>query len=359
MSLSSALLRVQERESGGENAQRGFEYQACCVVSHLLELEAKKDEYLILPEYHDDILIANSESNPTSLKFIQVKTKKRANWTEAKLITVERGDLSILGKLYLNKKNFNEYNVELVFLTNSGFSFSNEDSFSLSSVNKINKKDKTTSKDKIIDAIKKQLNIESIDTDCLSFLSYDLSLDDSTIHLMGKVESFMKEHIDENSKFSSKSITESLIIEVNKKSKKITPPRDFKELIEKKGIKSSYIRDFFNALREKKPDFISWERASNLLRDIYTSECSSIKLMFLEVTYRSVIDEIKNDSSIHYEYLSSANKLFNKDLLESDFNGYIKKTIQDINNLNVNFEFLEVDEQNCILVYSILSNIGK
>lgn len=351
MNLSSSLVNIKQRETGGETAQKGFDYQACCAVVNILELEAKKEEYVILLEYHDDILILNSESNPNKVKFIQVKTKKKGNWTEGGMIKVNKGSLSILSKLYLNKKNFDKYDVELNFVTNADFSFSSEAAFLLSDVknNKI--------REKITEAIKKQLDIDSVNEDCLRFIISDLSLEDCETHLTGKVNQFISDHIDSGLNVNSIAITKTLMDLCRVKSKASKGIHDLQSLIDTKGIKSTSITGFFNGV--KLQNEASWERAKPLFSDLLNGNpCLSYKLIMIEAQYRCVLDVISNEDSVYHKYLLFCNMHYSKSLIEMNFIDFINKTKEKANKDNIEFDLLNEDEKTCILIYSILSNVG-
>ncbi|WP_323658275.1 dsDNA nuclease domain-containing protein, partial [Escherichia coli] len=73
MALSDALITVNQAERGGENALRGFSYQASWGINYLLEKQKEKEKYFFLFEYHTIFLDLISSFFPPILNFIKFK----------------------------------------------------------------------------------------------------------------------------------------------------------------------------------------------------------------------------------------------------------------------------------------------
>lgn len=86
MSLKEAFCSVPLRERAGPRTADRFEYQLHWALCHLLGLHESGQDYLITFDYHDDILVFDSESDPQNVAFIQVKTKDGKHWTLNDLI---------------------------------------------------------------------------------------------------------------------------------------------------------------------------------------------------------------------------------------------------------------------------------
>lgn len=170
MELAEALLKTEQNERGGEVAQRGFDFQSCWAVSHMLEYELKGQDYVFLFEYHDDILVLDSDILPNKATFIQVKTKEKA-WNLSDLINKRKNKpVSFVGKLFKHKKNFIGLQTELTFVTNAYFNF---DSRNVFLANEINLKDQVNIQKKVMEQVDFG---EPINLGDLTFLTSDLSL---------------------------------------------------------------------------------------------------------------------------------------------------------------------------------------
>lgn len=112
------------RESAGARSSNRFDYQKNWAFCELIDLQLNGEDYLMVFEHHEDIVVLNSETSPTSAKFYQVKSKKTGNWTVNSLVKNESDDelSSIIGKLYGNQHLFPENTEELVFTSNQGLS---------------------------------------------------------------------------------------------------------------------------------------------------------------------------------------------------------------------------------------------
>lgn len=153
MALSDALIAVNQAERGGENALRGFVYQASWGINYLLEKQKEKSSYLFLFEYHDDILVLDSSNSPTSAEFIQVKTKKDGKWTLPAIVNATRAKpKSFVTKLYDHFYQFVGHEIHMVLLSNAGFDFLVDNQEKSSDLSKENKS-------VIVSKVQEQLNI--------------------------------------------------------------------------------------------------------------------------------------------------------------------------------------------------------
>ena len=120
--LKNKLVSIKPRETAGSRSSNRFDYQQDYAIFCLLDLHTKGEDYRILLDYHDDIVILFPSDNPEDLHFYQVKTDKTSNWTIRRLTyKAESSDLSILAKLFLNASNFPENTRSLNFISNARF----------------------------------------------------------------------------------------------------------------------------------------------------------------------------------------------------------------------------------------------
>lgn len=135
MTLSERLLAVPQRETAGEDSDDAFAFQKSWALYSLLSAHLLGKDYLYIFEYHDDILVLDSE-NPTSIEFVQVKKSDKNSWTILRLSKQpESGGNSILGKLYAHVVNFPGVPTKLRFVSDMHFNFSSEKVFCAASLN--------------------------------------------------------------------------------------------------------------------------------------------------------------------------------------------------------------------------------
>jgi hypothetical protein len=77
MALKDTFLTVTPRENAGARSSDRSDYQKDWALCQLLRLHGSGSDYLIVFDLHDDILIFDSEANPTLISFYQSKRRLR------------------------------------------------------------------------------------------------------------------------------------------------------------------------------------------------------------------------------------------------------------------------------------------
>lgn len=123
--LQQALLEVPPRETSGSRTANRFEFQNSWALCKLIELHRTGQDYSVVFEYHDDILVLNSTLDPPRIDFYQVKTKSTGDWKRSDLLRRPQGANgslpSHLGKLVSNQLAFPTETGTLNFISNQGF----------------------------------------------------------------------------------------------------------------------------------------------------------------------------------------------------------------------------------------------
>jgi hypothetical protein len=89
MELKEKIINIKPREKSGSRTQNRFDYQIHWAIAELLELHNDKNNYLIVLEHHDDIIVFDSETEPKKVSFYQIKTNSYDNyWTIKRLLRV-------------------------------------------------------------------------------------------------------------------------------------------------------------------------------------------------------------------------------------------------------------------------------
>ena len=86
MSLKDLLVTTKPRETSGPRSANRFDFQKSWALCRLLELHKSGKDYLIVFDYHDDVLVLDSCGDPNRIDFYQIKTKQSGHWTRRDLI---------------------------------------------------------------------------------------------------------------------------------------------------------------------------------------------------------------------------------------------------------------------------------
>lgn len=125
MDLSQALITNRPRETSGSKISNRYAFQKNWAICKLIELHNNHRDYLIIFDYHDDVVVLNSAKSPNKISFYQIKTKERNSWTVDKLVKREKSgnnlSNSIIGKLYLHKIKFRDFTEALIFVSNAQY----------------------------------------------------------------------------------------------------------------------------------------------------------------------------------------------------------------------------------------------
>jgi len=87
-SLADALLATRPRETRGGPTANRFAYQRTWALCRLLQLHEAANDYVLIMEFHDDVIVLNSSSSPTSADFFQLKTLTDDMWRQKALLAL-------------------------------------------------------------------------------------------------------------------------------------------------------------------------------------------------------------------------------------------------------------------------------
>src|SRR5689334_18860686 len=90
-SLLDVIFQVKPREVSGSRSSNRSDYQKSWAFCLLLKLHRTRQDYLVLFDYHDDVVVLDSAGSPSAIDFYQIKTKKGGNWTATLLLKREEG----------------------------------------------------------------------------------------------------------------------------------------------------------------------------------------------------------------------------------------------------------------------------
>lgn len=271
MELKELIVHQRPRENSGSRSSNRFNFQQDWVICKILELYELQDDFLILLDYHDDVVVLNKEEDPDELSFYQIKSKASGNWTMNSLINRPRGKNkslpSILGKLYSCKLNFPKHTLSLNFVSNALFNIkleSKEQSTSKKEIcfNQINRKDLDNVVDKLMEenSIEEQPNFIDI-----TFLQVtDLNVNDRESYVRGKLSSFLEE-INPQGKFRIGLIYRTIFDEVKRKTNYEYNIESFDDLLRHKSIGRSKFSNMLNNFDIDNKNGEMWAYSEKLL----------------------------------------------------------------------------------------------
>lgn len=242
--LADQIVNRPPREMSGSLASNRFDFQKDWVVCQILELHLLGKDYLVVCDYHEDVIIFDSETDPNSASFIQIKSKSGGFWTLNRLISFENERKgSILGKLYLNYVNWPEHTVNLHFISNAYYNFRLQDGSNSKTITKIECKQLNDSEvQKLRHNLTKELRSECTlpDKPALFFEVTALTTQDPSAYAKGKLVDFLSIMFP-GRKHAVKAAYQVLFDEVRHKTNHEGQCSSFDELVQKKGIGPSII----------------------------------------------------------------------------------------------------------------------
>lgn len=123
MALKNRLVENKPRERGGTLASNRLQFQKDWALCKLLELQLTDQNYVVILDFHDDILIIDSATEPQLAQYYQLKTLSGGgSWTTKSLVSKkESEEFSHLGKLVFHRVSCPDEHVELNFVSNAGY----------------------------------------------------------------------------------------------------------------------------------------------------------------------------------------------------------------------------------------------
>jgi len=273
LALKEKLVTIKPIEMGGSRAANRLEYQRDYALCCLIELHLKKRDYRILFDYHDDIVILFPSNEPSELHFYQVKTDRTNNWSLGRLLKRKNPkggiSLSILGKMFSLFQKFAEHTASLNFVSNANFNFKLKDQSKSLAKNEIYlidlaQQEFEVAKKKITDELSFELTDELAKITVFKVSS--LSLDDHSIHVLGKLTDFLVNKFNDPDP-PANSLFRVLKGYIEKKQNSEIEPQTFGELFQSKSISYQEIESILQSLSFKKKFAELWEEIRSNLQN--------------------------------------------------------------------------------------------
>lgn len=272
MALKDKIVYTKPREKSGSTSASRFDFQKDWSICKLIESQKTSKDYVVIFDWHEDLIIMDSEHDPQKVSFYQIKGKSSGNWTLKKMMeskTAKDGSslLSIIGKLYDCKSKFDLETTSLNFVSNARFSVGLADKSDSKAKNEIcilelSDKDKATLTAKIKSEHK--LTTEPTYEEITFLKVLDLSLDGSKTHTQGKIADFL-ESLKPGGKFNVPSVYRMLFDEVRRRTNYNTDVIAYQDLLANKAIGKSQFEKIIYATGINKDYDEIWKRIEPIL----------------------------------------------------------------------------------------------
>lgn len=319
MQLKDKLISTPKREDAGGPTSNRFTFQHSWAMQKLLELVATQNDFVLVMEFFDDVIILDSSTNPQMIDFYQIKTntKKREQFVTIKTIIASKDGLSIAQKLIDNLSRFPHETRSIHLVSNKSYKINLVDTNCDSTKKLTMRLEELCNKE--IDIIKGNICCKCYCKDCLfpggciekcrKIIYFDVSdLDifnyDDTV--FGRFIKFLTEHnLGYGSVLNSRSVYYALMSEIVRINNNERKASSFEELLISKSITkakfNAYLKDFEKSFLMEN----DWNDISNALRspqENYGSiEINAIKRQWNKYKTDSlgsdlpVLDVIRND----------------------------------------------------------------
>lgn len=277
-------------DNSGSSSSNRFAYQKNWALFKMLELEQLGRDYMIVMDYHEDIVIIDASIEENNIDFYQVKTKKGDYWRPTDLLTIGKdanGNIknSILGKLLKHSVDFSKardyYFVTDSFLRPENYVKGTDFDNSKIPFSKLTKQIQKSAKQKI----KKELIGIKDDVWKHFYISQQqLSVDNYKGVLIGIIQKFIDSRLPK-AEISSSTLYDSLYSEVESVQDFEGYISDEKVLTERKSFKHSDFETYIKKLAR----FNSYDTKCDRVIDKYLPQAGDEMDIMREVQFKQIL----------------------------------------------------------------------
>lgn len=234
-------LYAYQREKSGSDTINKYHYQYHWALFEALVRTAKRKEYVVIIELHEDVVIGDSlDANCVKFEFFQVKEANKTYSIQSIISSSKDNSQSILSKLLSSvKKHELKYRIKSIGLVASnGFSFKSKEGTDLKILKVLDLKE--DDKKKIENAIKREIP-EGLDN-CieLQFIHSDLPSKSDELAVKGKISEVIAT-LFPNSKYNVEDIYRMLIDELFRKGEDNFDYKEWNDLLDNKALTSNKV----------------------------------------------------------------------------------------------------------------------
>jgi hypothetical protein len=268
MTLTKDFIKKIPRENSGSNTSNAYDFQKNWSLWLLLDCHERMQDYLIVFDYHDDVVVLDSETSASLADFYQVKTTRERAWTFAKLIRRKKDEsLSFIGKMYENKAKFKCNTNSVNFISNAQFDFelcNEEDGESRDIIHASELSD--TLKTKLREALKMEHGISDVEFEAILFFKVsELSLRSHADEVLGKLTRFLEKRYPDQ-KLKSVPFYKALFEDISRKTNYGKVVSEYAESLKRKSLSRSEFEQQLNSITIKKDFGELWRSIEPVLR---------------------------------------------------------------------------------------------
>lgn len=266
--LADQIVKRPPRETSGSRSANRFDFQKDWVVCKILELHLGGKDYLVVCDYHEDVIIFDREKDPNLASFIQIKSKTGGFWTLRNLLSREKNKHgSIIGKLYSNYVTWPKYTDSLHLISNAYYNFKLQDGKNSRTLTKIECQQLSDSdSQELRENLSNEFgsNCTLPDEPAFFFEVTDLTVHEHSTYAKGKLVDFLARMLP-GRKHAVKPAYQVLFGEVRRKTNHEGNLLTFDELKQKKGIGRSIMTGLLAEMAATPDPNEIWQEVSNLL----------------------------------------------------------------------------------------------
>lgn len=341
MELKEKIIKMKPDRSGDRSANR-YNYQTHWAFIKLLEMFVGKEDFVLVMEYFDDIIVLENEKIPQKIDFYQIKTNDKKG-----VLTISSSNLlkknikengnskeSFAEKLIENFSNFRNETNRIHFVSNKVYNFKLPEGNG-------NSKDKEEllfgdldikEIEKFKEIICKKCNYANCKEECkkiLMFSTSDLDLKNYKETALGKFVNFMVGQ-GRVSVVDLKAVFNSIISEITKISNYEKDIESFAKLIEKKSVTKKNFSAYLDEVESIDVKQANWLEISNTLLH---EGLGSIKIKKIKTQFEQVkIDKLNNIDSLFLKIKSDINEALISSKEYDTYKDYIDYIHNSLNN---------------------------
>ena len=258
MGLATDLVSTPLREKGATGDR--YDFQTMWGLALLFQQHGTHDDYAIVFEFHDDIALLDSATDPCSVRFYQVKSKAtNGGWTLTSLlkrekVKTEKGVTekpSYLDKMFDNVDKFPGAVLSTDFVSNQLCGLhTTKHSFRLNECSSGDFK-------KIVASVRQAYpSATEAQIGLLGFQHTDLSLRDVVSHTKGKLQTFIAEQLG-TVWFSPEAVYQAIADECRRKADFSGEISSLQKAIKEKGLTKTNVQEWLDAIQSnsRSPDW--------------------------------------------------------------------------------------------------------
>lgn len=236
-------LYAYQREKSGSDTINKYHYQYHWALFEAFVRTAKRKEYVIVIELHEDVVVGDSlDANCVKFDFFQVKEANNAYSINSIIKSTKKDSKSILSKLLssVKKHELKDRLKSIGLVASNGFSFKSKDETDLKILKVSDLKE--DDKKKIENAIKKEIAEGLDDRLELQFIHSDLPSKADELAVKGKISEVIAV-LFPNSKYNVEDIYRMLIDELFRKGEDSFDYKEWNDLLDNKALTSNKVID--------------------------------------------------------------------------------------------------------------------